>query len=276
MTTISNLDSIVSQVLDIAISAGKEIMRFYKSDYKIEIKSNNSPVTEADAAANQLILESLNDLQPDIPFVSEECQIASYEQRTNWQHYWLIDPLDGTKSFVRADDQFTVNIALIDRDHPIFGVVYSPVEEHTYWGIAGVGAFLQKGTTGPIESIHTRRPQRDTVTIIAPAKRGHRRVQDFIDNLGSAAIRCHLTHSSSSIKFCRVAEGVADIFPSFGATSEWDTAAAQCVVECAGGSVRDFEGNTLIYNKPDPSLINSPFLVSGANDFDWLQYIPEI
>ncbi len=268
--------SIVSEVADIAKLAGNEILRFYRSNYRVQNKSNNSPVTEADIAANDIILSRLADLTPQVPIVSEETAIPDYSERSTWQQYWLIDPLDGTKSFVRGEDQFTVNIALIDGALPVLGVVHSPVEQSTYWGVDGGGAWRCVGDESCATSITVAHPEKDQVRIIAPQSRGQSYLLAFTNSLESNAIACELSHSSSSIKFCRIAEGAADIFTSFSPTSEWDTAAAQCVVECAGGSVSDLSGNRIKYNKAHPKLRNPPFIATGKLQFDWVPYAPQI
>ena len=275
-TSISEPNAITDRVIEISIRAGEEILNFYKTDFKFQKKSNNSPVTEADLAANEIILAGLKSLSPEIPVISEEVTIPEYAERSKWQYYWLIDPLDGTKSFIRGDDQFTVNIALIKGNYPVLGVVYSPIEENTYWGVSGQGAYRLNGKDGEPRSISVRRFARSPVTIIAPMTRTLGRVQIFRENLKAHSIESEVLNSSSSIKFCRVAEGVADLYPNFGTTSEWDTAAAQCVVECAGGSVKDLYGNRVKYNKPDRKLHNPQFLVAGADDIDWRRFLPEI
>ena len=276
LTSISDLNATTERVIEISILAGREILRFYKTDFEFRNKSNNSPVTEADLAANEIILAGLKSLTPEIPVISEEVRIPEYAERSKWQYYWLIDPLDGTKSFIRGDDQFTVNIALIKGNYPVFGVVHSPIEQNTYWGVSGQGAYRFHGTDGEPQSISVRPFARSPVTIIAPMTRTLGRVQIFRENLEAHSIESEILNSSSSIKFCRVAEGVADLYPNFGTTSEWDTAAAQCVVECAGGSVKDLYGNRVKYNKPDRKLHNPQFLVAGADDIDWRRFLPEI
>ena len=274
-TAIANPASLVERVIDISLEAGREILRYYGSDYRVRNKSNNTPVTEADIAANEIILAGLQELTPNTPFVSEESSIPHHNERSKWQYYWLIDPLDGTKSFVQGDGEFTVNIALIEFDAPVLGVVHSPVEKSIYWGVAGHGAWRKLGDKGQREKIFVATVADNRVSIIAPRTRTVGRVQQFISNLESANFSCKLSHSSSSIKFCRVAEGARDIFPNLGTTSEWDTAAAQCVVECAGGAVTDLAGNRVRYNKADPKLHNPQFLVTGASDLDWRRFLPD-
>lgn len=270
------LNAIADRVIELSIRAGWQILSFYKTDYQVRNKSNNSPVTDADLAANEIILAGLKTMSPEIPIISEEADIPEYAERATWQYYWLIDPLDGTKSFLRGDDEFTVNIALINGDSPVLGVVHSPIEKKTYWGVSGQGAFRLDGKDSAPQSIRVRRYARGPLTIIGPRTRTLDRIQKFRENLEAKSIACEILNSSSSIKFCRVAEGAADIYPNFGTTSEWDTAAAQCVVECAGGSVNDLFGNPIKYNRPNRKLHNPQFLVTGQSDIEWRRFLPEI
>ncbi len=263
------------QVVDIAIRAGQEILKFYKSDYDVRRKSNNSPVTEADVAANDLIQSALIELTPDIPIISEETVLPDLAVRSQWSQFWLLDPLDGTRSFIRGDDEFTVNVALISDGYPVFGVVHSPIEQSAYWASVGHGAFRMAGTENEPRAIRVNRSNHHPVQIIAPKTRTLSAVQEFRNNLESNSMACEIRYASSSIKFCRVAEGVADVFPNFGPTSEWDTAAAQCIVECAGGSVTDLMGNRVRYNKSDRTMRNPPFLVTGMDPLDWQQFLPK-
>lgn len=274
-SSISDLNSTAHRVIEISIQAGQEILRFYKTDYEFRNKSNNSPVTEADLAANEIILAGLKTLSPEIPVISEETAIPEFAERSKWEHYWLVDPLDGTKSFLRGDDQFTVNVALIKGNSPVLGVVHSPIEQNTYWGVSGQGAYCLNGKDGESRAISVSRLTDGPVRIIAPKTRTLDRIQKFKNNLEENSIACEILNSSSSIKFCRVAEGAADLYPNFGTTSEWDTAAAQCVVECAGGSVIELNGNSVRYNKPNQKLHNPQFLVTGASDIDWRRFLPE-
>ena len=260
---------IIDQVVQLSIDAGDEILRHYHTDVRVERKPNNSPVTVADKSANEIIVSGLQHITPSIPIASEELEMPEYSERSLWSHYWLIDPLDGTNSFLRKDDEFTVNIALIKGKSAITGVVHSPVEKRTYWGIAGDGAYCKEGND--VRTIRVREFSGDFVRIIVPTTRGNKQADKFIANLQNNSFQCDVKHSSSSIKFCRVAEGAVDIFPGFRPTSEWDTAAAQCVLESAGGKVVDFDGNSVIYNKTD--LENPGFLAFGGGEIDWLKFL---
>ena len=261
--------TLIDQIVQLSIDAGDEILYHYETGFSVEMKPNKSPVTPADKGANNVIIGGLQRLTPSIPIVSEESKIPDYSERSRWRQYWLIDPLDGTKSFVNKGGQFTVNIALIEGQTSIMGVVHSPVEKRTYWGIAGEGAYCKEG--GETKRIQVGNFSGSFANVISPTSRGLKETDTFVSNVENASITCKLQQSSSSIKFCRVAEGAADVFPSFSKTSEWDTAAAQCVVESAGGKVVDFDGNSLIYNKPN--IKNPMFLASGGGDIDWLKFL---
>ena len=276
MTDAMNLESIVGRITNISIQAGHEILRYYKSDYSVRKKSNDSPVTEADIAANEIIVSSLAKFTPDIPIISEESDIADYSVRSLWQRYWLIDPLDGTRSFVQGTDEFTVNIALIEGHYPILGVVHSPVEQSTYWGGVGVGAYRSVSDFDEPESINTGQLNSSYIRMLISRSGMNDGVETFKRNLEADSFTCQVLRSSSSIKFCRAAEGAVDVFLRYGQTSEWDTAAGQCVLECAGGSVIDMENNRLNYNKADAKLRNPKFLAIGSGGLDWQRYLPEM
>ncbi len=263
----------IDDVIAIAQQAGDIILEYYHSDFSVDYKADNTPLTQADTAANDAIVSALSKFAPSIPVVSEESQLVRYSERSKWRNFWLIDPMDGTKSFVRKDDQFTVNIALIEDNAPILGVVHIPCENVTYWAVKGSGAFRVARDHGKIQSIHVRKLHDNRATIMHSAYRSVEKVYQFAHNLKSQSIDCDYIVSSSSIKFCRVAEGIADVYPAFGKTSEWDTAAAQCVVECAGGKVQDLEGRPLVYNKTN--TLNPAFMAFGSDCIVWRQFIPD-
>ena len=268
-------NSYVDLVNEIARNAGIEIMRFYKTGFNVQSKSPNNPVTEADFASNDIIHAGLRDINADIPIISEENQLPDYAVRSRWSLFWLIDPLDGTRSFVNGGNQFTVNIALIADHSPILGTVYVPFEDQMYWGVIGEGAYCQRESPSQPQPIRVREFCGENATIIAPENRTREQVQSLSESLRKASIEVSILNSSSSVKFCRVAEGAADIYPNFNSIHEWDSAAAQCVVECAGGSVQDFNGNTIRYNNDNPKMLNPPFVVVGSGQFDWFKYLPE-
>jgi len=250
----------------IAQEAGEQIMAIYRQEFDVDTKDDNSPLTQADRAAHTSIEKALEGLQPKLPVLSEEGDAIPYEQRRDWENFWLVDPLDGTKEFVNQNGEFTVNIALIQDQRPILGVVHAPALGTTYLGVKGKGAF--RLTEEARQPIYARPFDGSSLTVVA--SRSHR------DNTTEALLarlpEHEITSVGSSLKFCRVAEGQADLYPRFGQTSEWDTAAAQCVVETAGGRVVDLDRTPLTYNKGD-SLLNPGFVVYGDPAHNWAQYL---
>ena len=256
-------------VREIAHAAGRRILDVYERDFEVEQKDDRSPLTEADRAAHEIITTQLQRLTPGIPVLSEESVKVSYEKRAGWKRFWLVDPLDGTKEFINRNGEFTVNIALIDGFRPVLGVVYVPLPALTYFACAGQGASKQKGDSA-METIHARRYEGGKPMIVASRSHAGPETEAFLKNVGEHDV----VSLGSALKFCLVAEGTADVYPRLGPTMEWDTAAAQCVVEAAGGRVTDLNRKPLAYNKP--SLLNPSFLVSGAGDYDWYRHLPTL
>jgi len=261
------LSQLCDKVLGIAKKASDKILAIYNTEFNVVSKEDNTPLTEADMAAHHAIYDGLRKLTPDLPILSEESEDIDYTQRQLWQRYWLVDPLDGTREFVKRNGEFTVNIALIDNHKPIIGVIHTPVTGICYFANDQAGAFKQSPKQKPIQ-IHTRRKQ-EGHTVIA-GSRSHRgsSLNQFLENIGSFEI----ITMGSSLKSCLVAEGMVDIYPRLGPTSEWDTAAAQCIVENAGGQVLDLNMQPLLYNTK-PSLLNPHFVVIGDPEYDWNTYI---
>lgn len=253
----SELNKLLPEVVSIAIAAGQVIMAIYaKPDsIAVEYKDGGSPLTEADRSAHELIVRQLSLLGCQWPVLSEESAEIAFDERAGWSHYWLVDPLDGTREFINRNGQFTVNIALIDHGEPVLGVVYVPASGRVYFAARGVGAFarVDGAAAQPIRVADHMGDQ--PVRIVASRSHPDVRTAGFLEKMGSH----QLANTGSSLKFCLVAENSADVYPRFGPTMEWDTAAAQCVVEAAGGIVCDFAGLPLAYNKKD--LHNPPFLV---------------
>jgi len=247
----------------IAERAGHEILSVYHGDFEVRSKADSSPVTDADERAEQLILEGLSRIVPDIPVVAEESVAAGYTPDIGDGPFLLVDPLDGTKEFVNRNGEFTVNIAFIHQTGPVFGVVYVPVSGVTYVGCEGVGAERRdaEGST----SIQVSTESKSPVRVVGGRSHRGASLDAFLENLGEFEMH----PMGSSLKFCRVAEGAADIYPRLGPTSEWDTAAAQAVVEQAGGSVVTTDGKPLSYNEKS-NILNPFFLVLGPKDHDWL------
>lgn len=261
-----DLNSLCQQVNIIAKQAGLKILEVYHGDYDIQKKSDHTPVTTADMLAHDYICEKLQQLTPDIPVLSEESTRIPYATRKTWSRYWLVDPLDGTREFIKHNDEFTVNIALIENTHSIMGVIYVPVTAHTYYAYKHSGAY-KIDETNNIRNIHTRSLP-DVPVVTGSRSHATEKLQVFLTKLGEI----ELMSVGSSLKSCMVAEGVVDLYPRLGLTSEWDTAAAQCIVEEAGGRIIQTNGNPLRYNTKD-SLLNPEFFVQGDASHDWTQYL---
>jgi len=255
--------SLLPEVVKIAREAGKRILAVYETDFEVQTKEDTSPLTAADLAAHETILAGLKKLTPDWPILSEESAEIGFDIRSGWSRYWLVDPLDGTKEFVKRNGEFTVNIALIDDHRPVLGVVHVPVSGRDYYASCESGAWRQDPGEEPV-SIHVNpRCQRPVRVVGSKSHRG-KSLDAFLDHVGEHT----LIPMGSSLKICLVADGSADIYPRLGPTSEWDTAAAQAVVEIAGGQMTNIDGEAIQYNKK-PDLLNPFFLVFGDSSVDW-------
>jgi len=260
------LKAMLEPVLEIARAASEKIVAVYDRDFIVEEKADHSPLTEADMAAHEVIERALLAHYPDIPVLSEESATIPFAQRQEWDRYWLVDPLDGTREFVKRNGEFTVNIALIEAHEPVVGVIVVPVTGVCYYAARGNGAW--KVADGKVSAIGVR--QRDPAFTIVAGSRSHASdsLVAFIERIGDH----ELVSMGSSLKICLVAEGKADVYPRLGPTSEWDTAAAHCIVDEAGGSLTDTHMKTLRYNTKE-SLLNPYFFVSGDAGYDWSQYL---
>jgi 3'(2'), 5'-bisphosphate nucleotidase len=218
-------------------------------------------------ASHRIIDKGLRELTPEIPIISEESGLPPFAERGEWQTYWLIDPLDGTKEFVNRNGEFTVNIALVDSGRPVLGVVHVPVSGKTYTGCQGVGASV-RNSEGESRSINVSATTATPVRVVGSRSHRGASLDAFLQQLGEV----EMLPMGSSLKFCVVAEGGADIYPRLGPTSEWDTAAAQAVVEQAGGAVLELDGRPLAYNAKE-DILNPHFLVRGPDDRDWLELL---
>jgi 3'(2'), 5'-bisphosphate nucleotidase len=258
----------LDEIAAIALDAGREILVVYERDFEVDHKGDGSPLTEADRAAHRLIVARLEALTPDIPVLSEESATVAYETRAAWPVFWLVDPLDGTREFVKRNGEFTVNIALIVGHEPVLGVVHVPVTGVSYLACRGAGAWKQESSADRTP-IGVRPVPQDRLTIVASRSHAGETLKAALERIGP-----HETVSmGSSLKLCLVAEGKADLYPRLGPTSEWDTAAAQCVVEVAGGRVTDLENRPLRYNKE--SILNPYFIVSGPGDRNWAEFFAD-
>ncbi len=262
----------LEQVIEIAKSAGVAIMQVYSTDFDVVNKDDNSPLTKADLAAHQAIVNALNQLTPHIPTLSEESDVIGYETRKEWDQYWLIDPLDGTREFVKRNGEFTVNIALIDKQKPVLGVVYAPATELLYFSSFSHGAYKRLNSQ-PIERIHTKLVDIKHPIIAGSRSHSDEKMQNFMNNITNiTGATPKLISMGSSLKICLVAEGLADVYPRLGPTSEWDTAAAHCVLREAGGDIVDVTGLTLRYNSK-ASLLNPWFFARSSDVINWANYL---
>lgn len=250
----------------LAREAGVRVMAIYESGHAgVRRKQDASPLTEADLASHHVILEGLANMTPGLPVLSEESDGVSYDERKHWKRYWLVDPLDGTREFINRTGEFTVNIALIEEGFPILGVVHAPIIDRLYCASRGSGACVE--TAGQSSRIEACAYDGGVVRVVASRSHRGEKLDAFLSKIGG-----HESVSmGSSLKFCIVAEGGADLYPRLGPTMEWDTAAAQCIVEEAGGTVESLDGVRLKYNKPD--LLNPEFMVSGNPPFPWRNFI---
>lgn len=261
------LDKIdIEEIKNIALKAGDAIMQIYKKDFSVEYKDDASPLTEADLRANEIICSSLKELYPNIPIMSEENKQTEYEIRKQWECYWCIDPIDGTKEFIKKNDEFTVNIALVHKNTPVLGVVYAPAIDEMYSAKKGEGAYLEvisdKREVLSKEKlpINTQKNLAEKMTVVASKSHLSPETQEFIDNLILKTSHLTLVSKGSSLKLCMVATGEADIYPRLAPTMEWDTAAADAIVREAGKMTYQFEGNqAVVYNKEE--LLNPWFVV---------------
>ena len=259
---------LLDEVRRIAAAATARILRVYHSAFEVGRKADESPLTEADLAAHRTILEGLRGLTPAIPVLSEESADVDYATRSGWTRYWLVDPLDGTKDFVKRNGEFTVNIALIDHHEPVLGVVAVPVTGVAYAAARGLGA--RRYDANGASALRARAPAARPWRVAASRSHADRRTEAFIRNLGPT----ERVSIGSSLKFCLLAEGEIDIYARFGPTCEWDTAAAQVVVEQAGGRVTDVGLDPLRYNTRE-SFLNPYFLAFGDPTVDWLEFLPD-
>jgi 3'(2'), 5'-bisphosphate nucleotidase len=259
----------IQKIIELSKEAGNAILEVYKEDdLKITLKSDASPLTRADMASHHLILEGLKRLTPTVAVLSEESKEVPYEQRQDWETFWLVDPLDGTKEFIKRNGEFTVNIALITNRLAVLGVVHAPALALTYYAAQGEGAFKQNAGEKPV-MISVDPDYLDKPRIVASRSHAGPELEKLLKKVGD--YECVST--GSSLKFCLVGDGTAQLYPRLGPTMEWDTAAGQCIVEVAGGTVRTLRGEPLRYNKP--VLLNPSFMVSANSGLVWRRYLED-
>lgn len=246
----------INEIIVIAQKAGDVIMEIYAKDFNIEYKDDKSPLTQADQKANDIIVNGLNALSVLFPILSEEGKMIPHEERKDWEYFWMVDPLDGTKEFIKKNDEFTVNIALIYQNAPILGVVYAPALNEMYWAKQGDGAF-KNGASLPLQI--NQHPEK-LLRVVASKSHLSIETQVYIDDLAKTTVEIECVSKGSSLKLCMVAEGSADIYPRLAPTMEWDTAAADAIVREAKKMTYEHQKNgMLLYNKKN--LLNPWFIV---------------
>jgi 3'(2'), 5'-bisphosphate nucleotidase len=254
-------------VIQLARIAAARIMAIYDTAFDVEHKADASPLTAADLASHHCIVDGLRQLTPGIPVLSEEsADGVAAAQRRQWDVLWVVDPLDGTREFVKRNGEFTVNIALVDQGVAVFGVIQQPVTGALWHGLHGAGAFRRDGDSDV--ALHTCRPASAPLRVAASRSHRDTRTEAFMQRMGQTEPMAQ----GSSLKFCRIAEGAMDVYPRFAPTSEWDTAAGQAIVEAAGGVVVDPRGRPLRYNQRE-TVLNGDFLALGDPQLPWREWL---
>lgn len=265
------MDDIFNHLTHISVNAGKLILSEYENQAEADIKSDNSPLTVADEKSHDHIFQKLKELYPDVPVLSEEGADTDYNIRSGWDFFWCVDPMDGTKEFLKRTGQFTVNIALIHKNEPIAGIIYAPVLDLAYMAFKGNGAFkvekLSLRNEPQKAKIKARTRPKGTMSVVASKDHAGPAVKKMLGKMTSYDLKS----MGSSLKFCLVAEGAADIYFRDVPTYEWDTAAAQIILEEAGGHLCTLDGNRLLYNKE--SLLNPAIFAYGADKSFWMNLI---
>lgn len=245
----------LNTTIKLAKKAGVKILEFYTDDMQITSKKDDSPLTKADLAAHHIIVDGLQALTPDIPIISEESGVPDYEERKNWDKFWIVDPLDGTKEFIKRNGEFTVNIALIEDGEPILGVVYTPAMDLLYYAEKGIGAFKQVGDNDPEQIFSKRADKSQQLSLIESRSHGSQELEDYLKKENLNIIE--RVKSGSSLKICLVAEGKADFYPRLAPTMEWDVAAGDCVYR--NSARKGTHPSELQYNKEN--LLNNSFVL---------------
>ena len=251
-------EQLIASTVEIAKLAGEGIIEIYNSDFDYQLKKDLSPITAADNLSHNIITEKLESLTPEIPILSEENCDMPYNIRSQWSQYWLVDPLDGTKEFINKNGEFTVNIALIDNNIPVLGIIHIPVTNETYWGSQASGSFYST-EKNDAERINVADNHQNPIRLVV--SRSH--PSEMLNSLLEKLVDYEIIEVGSSIKFCHIASGQADCYPRFGPTSEWDTAAGEAIVSYAGGHVVTASGDSMNYNVKEDYL-NPNFVVSNG------------
>ncbi|MBU2893287.1 3'(2'),5'-bisphosphate nucleotidase CysQ [Colwellia sp. D2M02] len=269
----SNNENIQDKLLNVALQsakkAGVEVMKYYRQgNYTAELKDDESPVTSADIASNDVLMDQLRTLTPDIPIISEEVGALALSERKNWSRYWLLDPIDGTGEFIIGSGDFAVNIALVENGHPTIGVIHAPDHCLTYYGQKGLGSF--KDNSQASHAIQVANFEENRKIKVAISRR--QQLELMGQYLNEQYNYDYIALGSCSLKNCLIAEGGADCYLRVGVTGEWDTGASQCILEQAGGNILDSEFQPLSYNQRE-SLLNPDFVSLGSRDFAWQSII---
>ena len=251
-------ERLITSTVEITKEAGEAITEIYNSDFNYQLKKDLSPITAADNLSHNIIIDRLKMLTPEIPILSEENCDIPYKIRSQWTQYWLVDPLDGTKEFIKKNGEFTVNIAMIDNNSPIFGVIHLPVTDETYWGSKINGSFYST-ENNDAEPISVSENNQNSIRLVA--SRSH--PSEMLNSLLESIADYEIIEVGSSIKFCLIASGQADCYPRFGPTSEWDTAAGEAIVRFAGGDVVAINGDSMNYNLKE-NYLNPNFIVANG------------
>lgn len=271
----NELKQLLPELKKIIIDAGEAILEVYNSDSPIEVenKSDDSPVTKADHAAHIVIEKGLKELSQQYPILSEEGGMPEFSERSTWERYWLVDPLDGTKEFINKNGEFTVNIALIEGGEAVLGLVYVPVTHILYWGLKGEGAWKEKDAeTTKLEM--SKVDKEKTLTVVGSRRHGAEALEEMLKHIEETFNDINLVSMGSSLKICAIAEGSAHWYPRLALTSEWDTGAAHAVLNAAGGEIVDIDLNPLTYNQKE-DILNPFFHALGDQSFDWITLIKE-
>ena len=266
-------DDLLAAVAALVQRAGAAILEIYETDFDVERKGDDSPLTQADLAAHAILRDGLAELAP-WPLLSEESEAAPFEERSTWSRYWLVDPLDGTKEFVSRNGEFTVNVALIEDGQPRLGVVGVPVQERLYWGDVARGAAWVRTGTDAAKTL-AGRPVGQSLSIVASRSHGSERLEAYLDALGAGFDSVERRPVGSSLKLCLLAEGGADIYPRLGPTSEWDIGAAHAVLLAAGGDLWSADGSAMTYNAK-VSLLNPEFIAVADKGYGWRSKVPPV
>ena len=254
---------LVSSLVDISERAGREILKIYNTDFEVKVKDDQSPVTEADFIAESLILRSIKEgISDKFPIISEESAFSGEVPTISNSPFWLVDPLDGTKEFVNRNGEFTVNIALVENSRPVLGVIHLPTKNATYWG-SPHGAFVKKDNQSA-RAISCRPVSRDGIKAVISRSHHAEALDKFLANYPiSEEVR-----AGSSLKFCLIAEGLADLYPRMVRTMEWDTAAGHAILSAAGGGVKTMDGTDLTYGKQN---FENPNFIASGQGFEYIE-----